>query len=68
MRSVFNTKLNALKLTKAIKEYVVGRCIAAPMLSLNEHGNPRMLKQFSNHRKSLCEIVGVRVENDVTVR
>ena len=63
MRSIFNTKFIALKFMKAIKKCVVGTCVAPPMLALNEHGNPCMLNQFSNHTKSFCEIAQMRVEN-----
>ena len=63
MRSTLNSKFIALKLTKAIKDCVVGRCVAPQMLALNEYDNPCMLNQFSNHRKSLCEIAQMRVEN-----
>ena len=57
-----NSKFIVLKFTKAIKDCVVRRCVAPSILALNDHGNPCMLNQFSNHRKSLCEIAHVRVE------
>ena len=60
---MLNTKFIALKFTKAIKECVVGRYVAPPMLALNRHGNPCMLNQFSNRTKSLCEIAHIRIEN-----
>ena len=66
-RNILNTKFIALKLTKPIKDCVVGRCVAGATVALNEHNNPCVLSQFSNHRKLLCEIAQMRVENDVTV-
>ena len=71
-KSILNTKFIALKFTKPIKECVVGRCTAPPMLALNGHGNPFMLIQFSSHRKSLWKLLRwelkIHVKNDVTVR